>query len=106
MLTRYNHLSGYIGGSLMSEITAIQSASARTGLVAPAEQPRVLDWLRNLGFRPDFVLIGLAVLFLGLWGYSADQALKTALYVADELAQIAPWLIASVSIAAAARAPG
>src|SRR6266446_2987996 len=87
----------------MSEITTIPSGSTRSGL-APGEQARIFDRLRTL--RPDFVLIGLAGLFAGLSVYSGDQALTTLRYVAHELAQIAPWLIASVCIAAAARATG
>jgi uncharacterized membrane protein YraQ (UPF0718 family) len=56
--------------------------------------------------RLDFVLVGLFVLFVGLYLYSTDQAASTLRYVASELAHIAPWLAGSVFIAAAARATG
>lgn len=56
--------------------------------------------------RIDFVLVALGALFIGLWIYSSAQASSTLLYVARELAEIAPWLAASVIIAAAARATG
>jgi uncharacterized membrane protein YraQ (UPF0718 family) len=42
----------------------------------------------------------------GLGVYSPDQAIATARYVARELAEIGPWLVSSVCIAAAARATG
>jgi uncharacterized membrane protein YraQ (UPF0718 family) len=56
--------------------------------------------------RADHVLIALAALLVGLWANSPVQARSTVLYVAGELAHIAPWLAASVVIAAAARATG
>ena len=56
--------------------------------------------------RVDYVLVALGALLLGLWAYSPAQARSTLLYVAGELAHIAPWLAASVAIAAAARATG
>jgi uncharacterized protein len=56
--------------------------------------------------RLDFVLVALAALLLGLWAYDGAQALRTLHYVAGELAQIAPWLAASVIVAAGAHATG
>ncbi len=87
----------------MSEITTISRAAATPGFAAPA---KFLAKLRALKMRPDFVLIGLACLFAALWIYGPNQAIATARYVARELAEIGPWLFASVCIAAAARATG
>jgi len=87
----------------MSEITALTSTAAAPRLAASAG---VFAKLRTLKVKLDLVLIGLAALFTGLWVYSPDQAITTARYVARELAQIGPWLVASVCIAAAARATG
>jgi uncharacterized membrane protein YraQ (UPF0718 family) len=87
----------------MSEITTIPSSAGATHLSALA---RFFAGLRGFKLRPDLVLIGLAGLFGGLGVYSPDQAIATARYVARELAEIGPWLVASVCIAAAARATG
>jgi uncharacterized membrane protein YraQ (UPF0718 family) len=87
----------------MSEITTIPSSAGATHLSALA---RFFTGLRGFKLRPDLVLIGLAGLFGGLGVYSPDQAIATARYVARELAEIGPWLVASVFIAAAARATG
>jgi uncharacterized membrane protein YraQ (UPF0718 family) len=87
----------------MSEITPIPSSAGAAGLPAPA---RFFAGLRGVKLRPDLVLIGLAGLFAGLGIYSPNQAIATARYVAHELADIGPWLLASVCIAAAARATG
>jgi uncharacterized membrane protein YraQ (UPF0718 family) len=54
----------------------------------------------------DPVLAALAALFVGLWAVNAVQGWITFVSVARELAHIAPWLAASVVIAAAARATG
>src|SRR5215467_6985749 len=62
--------------------------------------------LRGLDVRPNLVPIGLAGLFAGLGIYSPNLAIATAHYVARALAEIGPWLAASVCIAAAARAIG
>src|SRR5262250_2884375 len=62
--------------------------------------------LRGLDVRPNLVLIGLAGLSLGFGIYSPNLAIATAHYVARALAEIGPWLAASVCIAAAARAVG
>jgi len=62
--------------------------------------------LRGFDVRPNPVLIGLAGLFAGLGIYSPNQATATTHYVARALAEIGPWLAASVCIAAAARAIG
>jgi len=56
--------------------------------------------LRGLDVRPDLVLIGLAGLLAGLGIYSPNQASATARYGAHEPAEIGPWLVASVCIAA------
>ena len=85
----------------MSEITTIPSSAGASHLPAPA---RFFAGLRGFELRPDLVLFGLAGLFAGLGIYSPNQAIATALYVAQELAEIGPWLVASVCIAAAARA--
>jgi uncharacterized membrane protein YraQ (UPF0718 family) len=85
----------------MSEITTIPSSAGAAGLPAPA---RFFAGVRGFKVRPDLVLIGLAGLFAGLWIYSPSQAITTARYVAHELAEIGPWLVGSVCIAAAARA--
>jgi hypothetical protein len=87
----------------MSEITAVPSTAAAPRFAAFAA---FFPKLRRLNVRPDLVLIGLATLFTGLWVYSPDQAIATARDVARYLAEIGPWLVASVSIAAAARATG
>jgi hypothetical protein len=82
----------------MSQITEIpRNAAARQ---SPLGTFVVL--LRGLDVRLDPVLIGLAGLFAGLGIYSLNQAIATARYVAHELAEIGPWLVASVCIAAAA----
>lgn len=60
--------------------------------------------LHGLDVRPNLILIGLAGLFAGLGIYSPNQATATAHYVVRALAEIGPWLAASVCIAAAARA--
>jgi len=62
--------------------------------------------LRGLDVRPNLMLIGLAGLFAGLGIYSPNQATATAHYVVRALAEIGPWLAASVCIAAGARAIG
>src|ERR1700741_4805605 len=62
--------------------------------------------LRGLDVRTHLVMIGLAGLFAGLGIYSPNLAIATAHYVARALAEIGPWLAASVCIAAAARASG
>src|SRR5215469_5729216 len=67
---------------------------------------RLFVALRGLDVRPNLVLIGLAGLFVGLEIYSPNLAIATARYVAHALAEIGPWLAASVCIAAAARAIG
>ena len=86
----------------MSEVTENPSNAAaprfrRTRLFVP---------LRGLDVRPNLILIGLAALFAGLGMYGPNQATATAHYVARALAEIAPWLAASVCIAAAVRAIG
>ncbi len=90
----------------MSDMTALSPVPTEPDAVASAKSAGVLETLGNLVPRIDFVLIGLGALFVGLSAYSADQALASARYVARELAEIGPWLIASVCIAAAARATG
>jgi len=87
----------------MSEITTIPSSAGAARLAAPT---RFFAGLRGFKMRSDPVLIGLAGLFAGLWIYSPNQAIATARYVAHELAEIGPWLVASACIAAAARASG
>ena len=67
---------------------------------------RLFVAVRGLDVRPNLVLIGLAGLFAGLELYSPNLAIATAHYVARALAEIGPWLAASVCIAAAARAIG
>src|SRR5215468_2413598 len=67
---------------------------------------RLFVAVRGLDVRPNLVLIGLAGLFAGLELYSPNLAIATAHYVAHALAEIGPWLAASVCIAAAARAIG
>jgi uncharacterized protein len=62
--------------------------------------------LRGLDVRPNLMLIGLAGLLAGLGIYSPSQATATAHYVVRALAEIGPWLAASVCIAAAAQAIG
>src|ERR1700730_1414150 len=87
----------------MSQLTTISYDSA---------QPFLTRWaacLRQLGDRLwhlDFVLVVLAALLAGLYLFDADQALRTASYIAGELAHIGPWLAGSVFIAAAAKATG
>ena len=87
----------------MSEITTIASSAGAARGAAPA---RFFAGLRGFKLRPDPVVIGLGGLFAGLWIYSPDQAIATARYVAHEMVEIGPWLVASVCIAAAARATG
>jgi uncharacterized membrane protein YraQ (UPF0718 family) len=87
----------------MSEITSIPSPAAAPRFAAFA---RFFAKLHSLRVKPDLVLIGLAALFTGLWVCSPGQAIITARYVARELAEIGPWLVASVCLAAAALATG
>jgi uncharacterized protein len=87
---------------MMSEITETPS-NAATLRFSPA---RFIVALRGLGVRPHLLLIGLAGLFAGLGISSPSQAAATARYVGRALAEIGPWLAASVGIAAAARAIG
>ena len=63
-------------------------------------------WIRAHLKQIDFVLVALAVLFAVLYLYSPDQAFHTVRYVASELAQIGPWLLGSVIVAAVAKATG
>ena len=86
----------------MSEITENPSNAAALRL-RPA---RFFVALRGLDVRPNLMLIGLAGLFTGLGIYSPNQATATAHFVVRALAEIGPWLAASVCIAAAARAIG
>ncbi len=88
----------------MPEITSDPSTAVASRVAASLGVSRKLRSLMKV--RPDFVLIALTTLFIGLWAYSPDQATTTARYVARELADIGPWLVASVCIAAAARATG
>lgn len=88
----------------MPEITSDPSTAVASRVAASLGVSRKLRSLMKV--RPDFVLIALTALFIGLWAYSSDQATTTARYVARELADIGPWLVASVCIAAAARATG
>jgi uncharacterized membrane protein YraQ (UPF0718 family) len=82
----------------------LQPAIAAARTRSPGAQP--LARLRGAMARVDFVLVALGALFLALWAFDAAQASSTLIYVAGELAHIAPWLAASVVIAAAARATG
>lgn len=75
-------------------------------LSARAFRLGVIPRLGSALARLDYVLVALGALLLGLWTCSPAQAWSTGRYVADELAHIAPWLAASVVIAAAARATG
>ena len=75
-------------------------------LVGSPGLPRVGSRIRNVLVRVDLVLVALAVLLVALAIFSGPQAWNTACYVARELADIGPWLAASVVIAAAARASG
>jgi len=86
----------------MSEITENPSNAAALRF-RPA---RFFVALRGLDVRPNLMLIGLAGLFAGLGIYSPNQATATAHYVVRALAEIGPWLAASVCIAAGARAIG
>ena len=75
------------------------------GLDAARQRPwSIGSHVHGIVARLDFVLLALAALFIGLLMFNHVQALTTAHYVARELAEIAPWLAASVTIAAAARA--
>ncbi len=87
---------------------ATETPPATTVLLpSSAASPReVLTSLRSIVTRLDPVLVALIALFMGLWAFSAGQASVTLFYVAGELAHIAPWLAASVIIAAAVRATG
>jgi uncharacterized membrane protein YraQ (UPF0718 family) len=86
----------------MSEITENPSNAAALRF----RPPRFFVALRGLDVRPNLMLIGLAGLFAGLGIYSPNQATATAHYVVRALAEIGPWLAASVCIAAGARAIG
>ena len=86
----------------MSEITENPSNAAALRF-RPA---RFFVALRGLDVRPNLMLIGLAGLFAGLGIYRPNQATATAHYVVRALAEIGPWLAASVCIAAGARAIG
>jgi uncharacterized membrane protein YraQ (UPF0718 family) len=90
----------------MSDMTALSPAPTKSDAIATAGSAGIIGRLRDSALRLDYVLIGLALLFGGLSAYSANQALVSVRYVARELAEIAPWLIASVCIAAAAQASG
>ena len=89
----------------------VETASTAVHPLRQALGPRIsaqsaVTLLRSALPRVDFVLAALGALFLGLWLYSGVQASSTLLYVAGELAHIAPWLAASCMVAAAARAAG
>ena len=88
-----------------------ETASTAVHPLRQALGPRIsaqsaVTLLRSTLPRVDFVLAALGALFLGLWLYSGVQASSTLHYVAGELGHIAPWLGASVIVAAAARATG
>jgi uncharacterized protein len=87
---------------MMSEITETPGNAAALRLRAA----RLIGTLRGLDVRPHLLLIGLAGLFAGLGIYGPNQAIATARYVVHALAEIGPWLAASVCIMAAARAIG
>lgn len=86
----------------MSEITENPSNAAALRF----RPMRFFVALRGLDVRPNLMLIVLAGLFAGLGIYSPNQATATAHYVVRALAEVGPWLAASVCIAAAARAIG
>src|SRR5208282_2568727 len=88
------------------ETTAIAAFLTESGLATSPPSPSFSGPARGVLNRIDFVLVALGALLVGLWMYSSVQASSTLLYVARELAHIAPWLAASVIIAAAARATG
>ena len=85
---------------------ALAGSLLQPAFPAPALVPTAVAQLRRAFAHIDPVLAALGALFLGLWAYSGAQASSTLLYVAGELAHIAPWLAASVIVAALARATG
>jgi uncharacterized membrane protein YraQ (UPF0718 family) len=89
-----------------SETTMVSTVLPELARAPQLVLPSRLNRARGLLARIDFVLAALGALLLGLATYSGAQALATLHYVANELAQIAPWLAASVMVAAAAQATG
>ena len=90
----------------MTEITAIRNTPRTSARAVLAQSASAFRQFATLLRHLNFVLVGLVVLFVGLYLYSPDQALATARYVTAELAHIGPWLAGSVLIAAAAKATG
>jgi uncharacterized membrane protein YraQ (UPF0718 family) len=89
-----------------TETTSATSIALRTPPGAPISAREVRARVRFALAYIDPVLVALGALLVGLWVFNRAQASETLLYVAGELARIAPWLAASVVIAAAARATG
>jgi hypothetical protein len=79
----------------MSELTTIPSSAGAAGIPAPA---RFFAGPRGFKLRPDLVLIGVQAC-LEVWGFTAPTRRSPGRYVAQELAEIGPWLVASVCIA-------
>ncbi|HVC61569.1 MAG TPA: permease [Acetobacteraceae bacterium] len=90
----------------MSDTAPTAARSLRQALGPRISAQSAVTLLRSPLPRVDFVLVTLGTLFLGLSACSAAQAESTLLYVTGELGRIAPWLAASVIVAAAARATG
>ena len=90
-----------------SDISSTPAFSLKPVSVARASRQQVvINRLHAVAAHIDPVLAVLAALLVGLWTVNAVQAWITLVSAARELAHIAPWLAASVVIAAAARATG
>jgi hypothetical protein len=89
-----------------AESASVETLPQRSASIAQTSPSAVVTRLRGVFAHVDFVLVALGALFVILRAYSGTQALSTLQYVAGALAHIAPWLAASVLIAAAARATG